>query len=77
MMAWIRLTPVASRGGAGVKRVGELLFGAVDDVCVAKERVLRFRWDGVAPLEKEVFYVILDGQATCIDGIYLFSITTK
>ena len=51
-------------GGAGVRRVGELLFGAVDDGCVAKGRVLRFLWDGVAPLEKEVFNVILDGQAT-------------
>ena len=32
--------------GAGVWRVGELLFGDVDDGCVAKGRVLRFRWDG-------------------------------
>ena len=35
--------------GAGVRIVSELLFGAVDDGCVAKGRVLRFRWDGVAP----------------------------
>ena len=28
--------------GAGVRRVGELLFGAIDDGCVAKGRVLRF-----------------------------------
>ena len=28
--------------GAGVRRVGEFLFGAVDDGCVAKGRVLRF-----------------------------------
>ena len=73
MMAWIRLKPAASRGGAGVRRVGELLFGvlfgAVDDGCVAKGRVLRFRWDGVALLEKEVFYVILDGQATGTFGV--------
>ena len=69
MIAWIRLTPVASRGGAGVKRVGDLVFGAVDDGCVAKGGVLRFRWDGVAPLEKEVFYVILDGQATGAFGV--------
>ena len=41
-------------GGDGFRRVGELLFGAVDDGCVAKGSVLRFRWDGVAPLEKEV-----------------------
>ena len=68
-MAWIILTPVASRGGDGVKRVGELLFGAVDDGCVAKGRVLRFQWDGVAPLEKEVFDVILDGQATGAFGV--------
>ena len=52
------------KGGGGVRRVGEMLFGAVDDGCVAKGRVLRSRWDGVAPLEKEVFDVILDGQAT-------------
>ena len=50
--------------GAGVRRVSELLFGDVDDGCVAKRRVLRFRWDGVAPFEKEVFDVILDEQAT-------------
>ena len=42
----------------------ELLFGAVDDGYVAKGRVLRFRWDGVAPFEKKFFDVILDGQAT-------------
>ena len=68
-MDWIRLTPVASRGGAGVRRVGELLFGAVDDGCMAKGRVLRFRWDCVAPLEKEVFDLILDGQATGAFGV--------
>ena len=34
-----------------------------------KGRVLRFRWDGVAPLEKEVFDVILDGQATGVFGV--------
>ena len=56
-------------GGAGVRRLGELLFGAVDNGCVAKGRVLRFRWDGVAPLEKEVFNVILDGQATGAFGV--------
>ena len=28
--------------GAGVRRVGEFLFGAVDYECVAKGRVLRF-----------------------------------
>ena len=28
--------------GAGVRRVGELLFGAIDDGCVAKGRVLKF-----------------------------------
>ena len=56
--------------GAGVRRVGELLFGAVDDGCVAKGRVLRFRWDGVAPFEKEVFDVIFDGQATGAFGLF-------
>ena len=56
-------------GGAGVRRVGELLFGAVDDGCMAKGRVLRFQWDGVAPLEKEVFDVIFDGQATGAFGV--------
>ena len=45
------------------------MFGAVDDGCVAKVRVLSFRWDGVAPLEKEFFYVILDGQATGAFGV--------
>ena len=30
---------------------------------------MRFRWDGVAPLEKEVFYVIIDGQATGAFGV--------
>ena len=42
MMAWIRLTPAALRGGAGVRRVGELLFGAVDDGRMAEGSVLRF-----------------------------------
>ena len=51
-------------GGAVIRRVSELLFVAVDDGCVAKGRVLRFIWDGVALLEKEVFDVILDGQTT-------------
>ena len=50
--------------GAGVRRVGKLLFGAINDGCVAKGRVLRFRWDSVAPFKDEVFNVILDGQAT-------------
>ena len=50
--------------GAGVRRVGELLFDTINDGCTAKGRVLRFQWDGVAPFEKEVFNVILDGQAT-------------
>ena len=31
---------------------------------MAKERVLRFRWDGVAPFKEEVFNVIIDGKAT-------------
>ena len=56
-------------GRAGVRRVGELLFGAVYDGCVAEGSVLSFRWDGVATLEKEVFYVILDGQATDEFGV--------
>ena len=56
-------------GGAGVRIVGEFLFGAVDDGCVAKGRVLRFQWDGVAPFEKEIFDIILDGQATCAFGV--------
>ena len=51
--------------GAGVRRVGKLLFGAINDGCVAKGRVLRFRWDGVAPFKEEVFNIIIDGQATC------------
>ena len=55
--------------GAGFRRVSELLFGAVDDGCVAKGRVLRFRWDGVAPFKKEVFNIILDGQATGEFGV--------
>ena len=46
-----------------------MLFGAVDDGYVAKGRVLRFRWYGVAPLEKDVLYVILDGQATGAFGV--------
>ena len=50
--------------GDGVRQVGELLFGAINDGCVVKGRVLRFRWDGVAPFKEEVFNVILDGQAT-------------
>ena len=55
--------------GAGVRRVGEFLFGAINDGCVAKWRVLRFRWDGVAPFKKEVLDVILDGQATGAVGV--------
>ena len=50
--------------GDGVRRVGKLIFGAINDGCVAKGRVLRFLWDGVAPFKEEVFNVILDGQAT-------------
>ena len=50
--------------GAGVRRVGEFLFGAINDGCVAKGRVLRFQWDGVAPFKKEFLNVILDGQVT-------------
>ena len=46
-----------------------MLFGAVDDGCVAKGRVLRFQWNGVAPFEKDVFDVILDGQATRAFGV--------
>ena len=38
--------------------------GAKNDECVAKGRVPRFRWDGVAPFKEEVFNIILDGQAT-------------
>ena len=30
---------------------------------------MRFRWDGVAPFEKEVFDVIFDGQATGAFGV--------
>ena len=56
-------------GGGDVRRVSEMLFGSVDDGCVAKGRVLRFQWDGVAPLEKEVLYVIIDGQATGAFGV--------
>ena len=41
-----------------------MLFGAIDDGCVAKTRVLWFRWDGVSPFKEEVFNIILDGQAT-------------
>ena len=55
--------------GAGVRRVGEFLFGAIDDGCAAKGRVLRFPWYGVAPFKKEVFDVILDGQATGAFGV--------
>ena len=69
MMAWIRLTPAASRGGAGVRGVGELLFDAVDDGRMAEGSVLGFCWDGVSPLEKEVFYVIFDRQATGAFGV--------
>ena len=56
--------------GAGVRRVGELLFGAIYDGCVAKGRVLRFRWDGVAPFKKDLLNVILDGQATGAFGVF-------
>ena len=31
---------------------------------MAKRRVLWFQWDGVAPFKKEVFNIIIDGQAT-------------
>ena len=44
--------------------MGKFLFGAINDGRVAKGRVLRFRWDGVAPFKEEVFDIILDGQAT-------------
>ena len=49
--------------------MSEFLFGAIDDGCMAKGRVLRFQWDGVAPFEKEFFDVILDGQATGVFGV--------
>ena len=48
------------QGGAGVREVSELLFGAVDDGRMAEGSVLGFCWDGVSPLEKDVFYVIFD-----------------
>ena len=47
-------------GGAGVRGVGELLFGAVNDGRMAEGSMLGFCWDGVSPLEKEVFYIIFD-----------------
>ena len=31
---------------------------------MAKGRVLRFLWDGVAPFKEDIFNVIIDGQAT-------------
>ena len=49
--------------------MSELLSGAVDDGRMAEGSVLGFCWDGVAPLEKEVFDVILDGQATGAFGV--------
>ena len=52
--------------GDGVRRVGELLFGAINDGCVAKGIMQTFRWDGVAPFKEEVFNVILGGQATSV-----------
>ena len=55
--------------GAGVRRVGKLLFGAIKDGCVAKGRVLRFLWYGVSPFKEEIFNIILDGQskgAVCV-----------
>ena len=55
--------------GAGVRRVGELLFGTINDGCGVKGIVLRFLWDGVATFKKEVFNVILDGQATGAVGV--------
>ena len=55
--------------GAGVRRVGEFLFGVINDGCVAKGRVLRFRWDGVAPFKKEVLNVIFDVQGTGAVGL--------
>ena len=44
--------------------MSKFMFGAVDDGCVAKGRVLRFRRDGVAPFKEEVFNVTIDRQAT-------------
>ena len=37
--------------GAGIRRVGKLLFGDINDGCAAKGIVLRFRWDGVPPFK--------------------------
>ena len=50
--------------GAGARRVGKLLFGAINYGCVAKGRVLRFRWDGVTPFKEKILNLILDRQAT-------------
>ena len=55
--------------GAGVRQVGEFLFDAINDGYVAKGRVLRFRWDGVAPFKEEVFNVILYRKATGAFGV--------
>ena len=41
-----------------------MLFGSIDDGCVAKGIVLWFQWDGVAPFKQEVFNIILDEQVT-------------
>ena len=40
-----------------------MLFGTIDDVGVAKRRVLWFRWDSIGLFKEEVFDIILDGQA--------------
>ena len=63
-MACIRLYAGVVKFEAGVKRGGELLFGAIGDGCVAKKSILGFGWDGVAPFKEEVFDIFFYGQAT-------------
>ena len=49
---------------AGVRSFGKFLFGAINDGCVAKGRVMKFRWHGVAPFKEKFFNIILYGQDT-------------
>ena len=55
--------------GAGVGRVGELLFGAIVDFGVTKRSVLGFGWNGMDPYEEEFLDVFLDGETAGAFGV--------
>ena len=60
--------------GAGVRRVGELMLGAIVDLGVAKRSVLGFVWEGMDPSEEEVIDLVLDGEKAGAFGVIPFEV---